>query len=474
MNSPVLKRVIRLDNLPLGQTFYTEEGYLRDRPILTRVGIFEYTNPDGSIRRELRLPEDVFSPTSLASYKGKPIIITHDAGLVDVNNVHEEAIGTILSEGYRSGNDVRADIVIHDTEAMKDSKMKELSLGYSLDLEETPGEWEGQPYDAIQRNILINHLALVDEARAGEKARLNIDGRGSKNNSKGGKDMKTRKKARTDGILSAEELEQAIAEYKASRAAAEGVGQDGDEEIEEKSPAVEPETVIQGDEPEEEQTVVEAADEETVEEQVEEIKAANKDADPDMQKLFDIIDSLLAERAFQAADSEEEEQKEEVLADCDTVPGRKDDDDDPIPSEEKENEDENDDPVPSEDTGDLKPGEVLNADSMDKFVSDKIQVGMIGAMLNLDGLESMPLMAAKKVVVKVVRPSLNLDGKSKAYVDAAFDLACSEIKKNTRKDTAYQKRQMFGGKTRKDSASEGDSALSARARMIARQQKKQK
>ena len=55
-----------------------------------------------------------------------------------------------------------------------------MSLGYNLDLEETPGVWEGQPYDVIQRNIVINHLALVMEARAGDQARLNIDGRDQK------------------------------------------------------------------------------------------------------------------------------------------------------------------------------------------------------------------------------------------------------------------------------------------------------
>ena len=158
--TPKLTRVVRLDSLPLNQTYFTEEGYLVDRPILTPIGIFEYTNPDGTIRRELRLPEEVFKEESLQSYKGKPIIITHDAGLITKDNVHENAVGTILSEGYRSGNDVRAEIIIHDTDEMKLAGLKELSLGYNLDLDETPGEWNGQPYDAVQRNIVINHWHL--------------------------------------------------------------------------------------------------------------------------------------------------------------------------------------------------------------------------------------------------------------------------------------------------------------------------
>ncbi|MFI7909566.1 DUF2213 domain-containing protein, partial [Acinetobacter baumannii] len=34
--------------------------------------------------------------------------------------------------------------------------------------------WNGQEYDAIQRNIRVNHLAIVPRGRAGN-ARLNLD-----------------------------------------------------------------------------------------------------------------------------------------------------------------------------------------------------------------------------------------------------------------------------------------------------------
>lgn len=139
-------KAIRLDSIPLDKTYYTEEGYLVDHPILTSCGIFEYANPDGSIRRELRLPEEVFNDKSLESYEGKPIIVTHDAGEVNKDNAHRETIGTILSKGYRDGDDVRAKIIIHDTNRMKQSGLRELSLGYALTLDETPGVYEGQPY----------------------------------------------------------------------------------------------------------------------------------------------------------------------------------------------------------------------------------------------------------------------------------------------------------------------------------------
>ena len=206
----------RLDSISIDQTYYTEEGYLIDHPVVTTCGIFEYQNEDGSTRRELRLPEHVFSEKSLKSYKGKPVIITHDAGEVDKNNVRREQIGTIMSEGYQDGDNVRCEIIIHDTDALRKCGLKELSLGYSLDTVDEPGRWSGEPYDCIQKNIEINHLALVGEARAGESARLNIDSRDD--------DYKTLKGGRIsmqneNHDLTPEEMEAAIALYKAQKAA---------------------------------------------------------------------------------------------------------------------------------------------------------------------------------------------------------------------------------------------------------------
>ena len=99
---------------------------------------------------------------------------------------------------------------------------KELSLGYNLDLVEEPGTYNGEPYDAIQTNIVINHLALVASARAGEQARLNIDG-SDEPELKGGKLMVNETKSRADGgAMSAEELKKAIEAYKERKASRAG------------------------------------------------------------------------------------------------------------------------------------------------------------------------------------------------------------------------------------------------------------
>jgi hypothetical protein len=42
---------------------------------------------------------------------------------------------------------------------IKTGKRKDVSLGFFYDFDATPGKWNDQPYDFVQRNILIDHVA---------------------------------------------------------------------------------------------------------------------------------------------------------------------------------------------------------------------------------------------------------------------------------------------------------------------------
>lgn len=445
-DAPKLKRVKRLDSIRLDRsdsTYFTDEGYLVDHPILTSCGVFEYTNPDGSTRRELRLPEYVFNEESLKTYKGKPIIITHDAGVVDKNNVDREQIGTILTDGYEDGEDVRAEIIIHDTDAMKRSGLRELSLGYNLDLLEEPGVWNGQPYDAIQTNIAINHLAIVASARAGEQARLNIDG-SDEETLKGGKKMKL-KTTRTDGeTLTPEELEQAIKEFKERRG--EVVADSDEDVVEDVNPeddAKEEETASDGDDASAEGTTPEDianAVKERKDRRDNENPENNEEAKKIIAQQDDDIDMLLAAL-------------EKCLAE---LKGHADEVTDEDVAEEEENKDGSDDE-----------SKALNADSADKIVRQRLAICRIGDKLNMDGLESMSIKQAKKAIIGKVLPSMRVDGKSDSYIDAMYDLAVGEV--NNRKTVAYQRQQMANQATKKRADSSESMATSARKRMIERE-----
>lgn len=411
----------RFDSIPLSDTYFTPEGYLIDNPILTRVGIFEYHNPDGTIRRELRLPEEVFAAESLASYKGKPVILTHEAGLVDVDNVQQEHIGTILSEGIQDGDNVRAQIVIHDAESL-DYGLRELSLGYTQTPDETPGVWNGQPYDAIQRNIQINHLALVEKARAGEQARLNIDGE-----EQGGNQMS---KARKDG-LTPEEIARLVEEYKQRQA----------QRMENTNP-----TTDEGTNPDEQTTDEDEADpvKEVKDrrdrrdasgdcETMDEASGVIAQQDEDIQKLLDFIAQLQAKIDFDEASAEEEAKTD---SEGETAEANADEE------EPREN--------------------PLNMDSIDAYVNQKIELIRLGDKLNLDGIETMKPMDAKKAIIKKVHPNIRLDGKDIAYINAMFDIAKESVGK--RKDVDYQRQQMFRGDSAHNKPVDGQNE--ARRRMI--------
>ena len=161
----------RFDNVTFAAT-KTAEGFIRDTPIVGRAGILLYRNADGTERREYRPPEEAFKADSLASLMGKPITIGHKAFVTAGNAAQVAPVGSVLSAGRQDGNNIVADIVVYNL----DTDSRELSCGYTLDLDETPGTTpQGEHYDAIQRNITYNHLAIVPKGRAGI-ARLNMDG----------------------------------------------------------------------------------------------------------------------------------------------------------------------------------------------------------------------------------------------------------------------------------------------------------
>lgn len=170
--------VRRYDRAELSRPIKTDAGFIRGEAYLTRAGIFEYVQPDGSVRRELRPPEEVFRDDSLDTLKAVPLTLDHPAEAVTVKNVKELAVGTIGTDIFPDYNYVRGTVVIMDEaaiEAAESGAKRELSCGYNCDLEIQSGEWEGQRFDAIQRNIRYNHVALVEAGRAGPEVGLRLD-----------------------------------------------------------------------------------------------------------------------------------------------------------------------------------------------------------------------------------------------------------------------------------------------------------
>ena len=481
-DAPKLLRVRRMDSIRLDSndsTYFTKEGYLVDHPILTSCGIFEYRNKDGSTRRELRLPKYVFDEKSLETYKGKPIIVTHDAGEVNKSNVRREEIGTILSAGYQDGNDVRAEIIIHDTDSMERSGLKELSLGYNLDLIEEPGVYNGQPYDAIQTNISVNHLALVRAARAGEQARLNIDGaddpelKGEKCAEKGG-DMNT------DGMLTPDQLKEAIDQYKA-KLAGQGVEPTAPESPNE-TEGTKPEEQKDGETSTASSDPTEAKPEVPAPKEAEPtVPEANASAPGGGKNPEDVVAEVKAGKAERPEHADDVSEANDIInkqnididkliAALETVLATAKNDGGNNGAEACSNHDDD----KSEAKDNSEGSATMNTDSIDDIIKQRLSVARVGDKLHLDGLEDLSIMDGKKKIIQKVIPTMNLDGKSDTYIDVAYDLAIGEM--NKPKDVNYQRMQMMSGNPsalRADGADMKMGANAARERMINREQHKE-
>jgi hypothetical protein len=170
-------RLLRHDLGPLNRPRKLANGSLVADALLTRIGIFEYRNDDGSTRRELRLPEEVFSADALASLAMLPVTVDHPPEEISPANARQFTVGTVGEGVKRDGDFVRASLVLFDAAAISavEAGKHQVSVGYHLDLDETPGVWRGEKYDAVQRAIRGNHLAIVDQGRAGPVAAIRID-----------------------------------------------------------------------------------------------------------------------------------------------------------------------------------------------------------------------------------------------------------------------------------------------------------
>jgi hypothetical protein len=156
----------------------TSQGFLRADALPTRTGVFVYRKADGSEFRELRLPEEVFHPDSLKSLELAPLTDNHPPEPITAENVAKYAIGSLGENPQPHGKHVKTSIQVMNADAIRklEARQKDqLSGGYTCVLDMTPGVYEGERYDAIQRTIRYNHVALVAAGRAGPENRIRLD-----------------------------------------------------------------------------------------------------------------------------------------------------------------------------------------------------------------------------------------------------------------------------------------------------------
>jgi hypothetical protein len=154
----------------------TGEGFLICRNVpIARTGEQDYLGtelglPVADVVKVNRPAEEVFSDAALASFEGKPVTNDHPPELIDSETATLYEKGHVQNvrkgegewEGYVIG-----DLHIHDADlirAIKEGK-RQISCGYECDYSE-----DGDGYK--QTNIRGNHVAVVEQGRAGSKAAI--------------------------------------------------------------------------------------------------------------------------------------------------------------------------------------------------------------------------------------------------------------------------------------------------------------
>jgi hypothetical protein len=172
------------DALELGKPRRTREGYLAVRAKAARAGVYDYlgreVDPEGKhfsadqVVKVYRPEDEVFATDAVHSFLMKPITDEHPSQPVTADNWRQHAKG-VNAGALRDGQYLAFDLVVMDRAAIEavDAGKKQLSNGYACDLAFESGTTPlGDAYDAVQRQIRGNHIALVRAGRAGPECAI--------------------------------------------------------------------------------------------------------------------------------------------------------------------------------------------------------------------------------------------------------------------------------------------------------------
>lgn len=169
-----------LDTVVLDGVKRTQEGYLVADAYTVRTGIQKYAGyevgrPDLLTVNVFRPEAEVFDKASLQSLSHVPVTLDHPILPVTASNWSDLAIGEVSTDVLRDGERLKIPLILKDQKAIDavESGKRELSAGYSCQLDWEEGTTQdGIKYDAVQRNIRFNHVAVVSRGRAGSDFRI--------------------------------------------------------------------------------------------------------------------------------------------------------------------------------------------------------------------------------------------------------------------------------------------------------------
>lgn len=178
----------RYDRSLIKDYMETSEGYLTVNVPITRPGVFPYQRQDGTVQMEAKLPEEIFSDRTIYSARSKPVTDEHPNVPVTIDNHQNYAKGMSHTDSRVEDLKLYVSLTITDKDLIQkvyDGK-REISIGFMSDVVAESGTYNGQQYEFVQRNIEINHIAIVDQGRAGPEVAIRSDSDAWQIDEKGG------------------------------------------------------------------------------------------------------------------------------------------------------------------------------------------------------------------------------------------------------------------------------------------------
>ena len=166
----------RYDTAPIDKvTQDAQTGFIHitDVPI-AHLGVFPYLKADNSIEMEAKLPDELLSDSTVSSADNKPVTNDHPTELVNKQNASKYMKGFTADNAHVDNDTLKVDMTITDADLISEINKgkQELSIGFETEIVPEKGEYKGVAYDSVQRNIQINHVAVVEHGRAGHSVRL--------------------------------------------------------------------------------------------------------------------------------------------------------------------------------------------------------------------------------------------------------------------------------------------------------------
>ena len=178
-------------NVPIGRTGWME--YLGEE-----IGIADMTGQKIRVKRN---DTELFSKATIASFEGKPTTNNHPNQNLDINTANMQIRGHVQNV-RRDGEFLVADLFVTDPGLIAEIEngKREVSCGYDCiweSLKEDNSEWE-------QKNIVGNHVAVVQAGRAGRRVAIqDSEPENKQPNERRKKPMKLNKKSLIGKMLKA-------------------------------------------------------------------------------------------------------------------------------------------------------------------------------------------------------------------------------------------------------------------------------